>query len=48
MPFLFVPQKTTGSAGTGNPQIITREPTDIGIEPLGLDRFEGGTLHNLG
>ena len=25
-------------------QIITREPTDIAIEPLRLDRFEGGTL----
>ena len=28
-------------------QIITREPTDIAIEPLRLDRFEGGTLQRI-
>jgi len=39
MPFLFVPQKI---------QIITREPTDIAIEPLRLDRFEGRALQNHG
>jgi glycine/D-amino acid oxidase-like deaminating enzyme len=29
-------------------QIMTREPTDISIEPLRLDRFEGRTLQNHG
>ena len=28
-------------------QIITREPTDIAIEPLRLDRFEDGTLQKI-
>jgi glycine/D-amino acid oxidase-like deaminating enzyme len=29
-------------------QIIAREPTDISIEPLRLDRFEGGILQDHG